>query len=107
MVLTRRSPRPRSGRSPLRTRPPPWPRSRSCVVASPSPSGDDGLALKAAGDAARAGALAYHQGFPMKSSLALVLLLLAACQHPHARAAGHRNGPELIEAGPGPADAVV
>jgi hypothetical protein len=42
----------------------------------------------------------------MKSLLVLVLLL-AACQHSHRRASGHPLGPELIEAGPGPADAVV
>lgn len=42
----------------------------------------------------------------MKKLLALVVLL-AACQHSHGRPAHHPTGPELIEAGPGPADAVV
>jgi len=43
----------------------------------------------------------------MKSPLVLALLLLAACQHSHRRTGAHPVGPELIEAGPGPADAVV
>ncbi|HXU83506.1 MAG TPA: thioredoxin family protein [Polyangia bacterium] len=44
----------------------------------------------------------------MKPLFALALapaLFLAACQHPHRST--HRTGPELVEAGPGPADAVV
>jgi hypothetical protein len=44
----------------------------------------------------------------MKSSLALALVLsLAACQHSQRHGGSHPPGPELIEAGPGPADAVV
>jgi hypothetical protein len=44
----------------------------------------------------------------MKSPPALALaLLLAACQHSHGSATVHRAGPELVEAGPGPVDAVV
>jgi hypothetical protein len=44
----------------------------------------------------------------MKSPAALGLVLfLAACQHSQGHASAHRAGPELVEAGPGPADAVV
>jgi hypothetical protein len=44
----------------------------------------------------------------MKSPLLLSLaLIVGACQHSQGHGAGHRPGPELIEAGPGPADAVV
>jgi hypothetical protein len=44
----------------------------------------------------------------MKSPAALGLVLfLAACQHSRGHASNHRVGPELVEAGPGPADAVV
>jgi hypothetical protein len=44
----------------------------------------------------------------MKSPALLALaFLLAACQHSERHGTAHPAGPELIEAGPGPADAVV
>jgi hypothetical protein len=44
----------------------------------------------------------------MKSPFPVALILfLAACQHSEPHGAAHRPGPELVEAGPGPADAVV
>lgn len=44
----------------------------------------------------------------MKSPAALAFaLLLTACQHSQRHGTSHPPGPELIEAGPGPADTVV
>jgi hypothetical protein len=44
----------------------------------------------------------------MKSPLLLaVALSVVACQHSRGHGAAHPAGPQLIEAGPGPADAVV